>query len=295
MTTEPVTRWDILVSRREELVQNFLLKNSNLNSNFEKSNYLIQVTCNLCQPTIRVFNATKHATTSLLKHLPAEHSWETPKIVAKIPKLSTASNQSTIDFGNTSEVKSTEFENLLKKFIIHNDIPLLLAEFQSFRNLVRNLNSRIHIPSRKSFKNDIMKEHLDTKSVIEQQLSNVLFKILLALDIWTSDTMQRYLAITYHFVVPDGYLFTRLLDFKHLPGSHFQTLVNEATDMPNVWSNNKKTFTILHKMALDFLANSSRSTSVERKFSSSGQAVTPLRNRLNTETVRAIQCLNCRM
>ena len=168
-------------------------------------------------------------------------------------------------------------------------------EFQSFRNLVRNLNSHIHIPCRKSFKKDIMNEYLDTKSVIKQQLSNVRFKISLALDLWTSDTMQPYLAITYHFVLPDGSLTTKLLDFKYLTGSHLQTLVNEATDMLKWWSNNKKTFTILHKMVFDFLANPSRSTSVEKKFSSSGQTVIPLRNRLNTETVRAIQCLNYRM
>ena len=72
---------------------------------------------------------------------------------------------------------------------------------------------------------------------------------------------------------------------------YLQTPVNEATDVLKCWSNNKKTFPILHKVAFDFLAIPSTSTLVERKFSSSGQTITPLRNRLNTETVRAIQCL----
>ena len=131
--------------------------------------YVLQVMCNLCQLIIRVFTATKHATTSLLKHLRAEHSWEAPVILAKFPKLLTASNQSTIDFGNTSAVKSGKFENLLKKFIIHIDLPPLLVESPSLKNLVRNLNCRIQISSRKYLKDDIMNEYLDAKSVIKEQ------------------------------------------------------------------------------------------------------------------------------
>ena len=213
-------------------------------------NYLLQITCNFCQPNIRVFTAKKQATTSLLKHLRAEHSGEAPEDLAKTPKLSTASNQSTIDFRITSDVKSTKIENFLKKFIIHNGLPLLLVDSQSFRNLVRNLNSRIHIPSRKSLKNDIMKNYSDTKSVIKQQLSNKHSKISLALDICTADTMQPYLAITYHFVVPDGSLTTKLLSFKQLPGSHtgenifhaFQEHLNDFSALPEnimaIWMDN---------------------------------------------------------
>ena len=151
--------------------------------------------------------------------------------------LTTAYNQSTIDFGNTSEAQSTEFENLREKFIIHCDLPLLLVESQLFRNLVRNLNIRIHFLSQQSIKNGIMNDYPDTKSVIKQQLSNVLSKISLASDIRTTDTMQPYFAITYHFVVPDGSLPRKLQDFIHSPGSYtgenivhaFQGLLNDSS------------------------------------------------------------------
>ena len=121
--------------------------------------YVLQVMCNIGPLKIRVFTATKHATMSLLIHLRRGHSGEAPEIVPKISKLTTAPNQSTIDFGKIFAVKNRKFENLLKKFIIHKDLPLLLVESQSLRNFVRNWNGRIHIPSRKSLKDDIMNEY----------------------------------------------------------------------------------------------------------------------------------------
>ena len=108
---------------------------------------------------------------------------EAPEILAKIPKLWTASNQSTIDCGNTCKIKSREFENILESFISHTELPLLLVESQSLKNLVCNSNSRTPIPSQKSLKDDIMNEYLNTKSVIKEQLSNVRSNISLTLDI----------------------------------------------------------------------------------------------------------------
>ena len=224
------------------------------------------MTCNLGQTNFAVFTARKQATGSLLKHLRAEHSREAPEILAKIPKLSTTSTQSTLDFRNASDVKSTEFRKILKMFVIHNELPLLLVESQLFRNLVRNLNSWIHNLSQKSLKKDIMKKKLDTKSMIKEQLSNVLSNILLPLDTWTTDTMQPYLAITYHTVVKDGSFTTKLLDFKFLSDSYtgenifhaFQEFLNDFSvlleNIKTICMDNATNKTSFYQLLLNHLA-----------------------------------------
>ena len=57
------------------------------------------------------------------------------------------------------------------------------------------------------------------------------------------------------------------------------------------WNNNKNSYPILYKIAKDFLAIQSSSTSSEQLFSESAMVITKRRNRLNDDTVEAIMCI----
>jgi hypothetical protein len=57
------------------------------------------------------------------------------------------------------------------------------------------------------------------------------------------------------------------------------------------WKGHKSNYPTLAKMAQNYLSISATSTPVERLFSESGNLITPERNRLRSDIIRAIMCL----
>ena len=62
-------------------------------------------------------------------------------------------------------------------------------------------------------------------------------------------------------------------------------------DLLNWWKINEKRFSVLAKIARDYLAIQARSTNSEGGFSGGGLICTKLRNRLHPETLRWLMCL----
>ena len=67
-------------------------------------------------------------------------------------------------------------------------------------------------------------------------------------------------------------------------------IYDKKMDILSWWKLNEKTFPILSKIAKDYLAIQSTSVPSERSFSMSGLIVTKLRNQLNPETLKQLQC-----
>ena len=66
---------------------------------------------------------------------------------------------------------------------------------------------------------------------------------------------------------------------------------NSEEDILLWWKTNQASFPVLSKIARDYLAAQASSLPSERGFSRSGLTITNLRNRLHSETVRYLMCL----
>ncbi|KAF5356700.1 hypothetical protein D9758_013728 [Tetrapyrgos nigripes] len=68
--------------------------------------------------------------------------------------------------------------------------------------------------------------------------------------------------------------------------------VEKVKDVVEWWHGRKKSYPVLHRMALDYLTIPATSTDVERIFSRSRFLLPYVRNRLSAETTRALMCLS---
>ncbi len=69
-------------------------------------------------------------------------------------------------------------------------------------------------------------------------------------------------------------------------------LENDSIDPFEWWTNNRKTYPNLSKMALDYLIIMASSVPSEQAFSKSGELITKKRNRLENNTIKAMMLLN---
>jgi len=65
----------------------------------------------------------------------------------------------------------------------------------------------------------------------------------------------------------------------------------ENFNVLNWWSSNSQNYPVLGKLARDHFSIQASSTPSERLFSGSGNVITDTRNRLSSETARALVCL----
>ena len=68
-------------------------------------------------------------------------------------------------------------------------------------------------------------------------------------------------------------------------------LINEEEKILQWWKTNQARYTILSKIARDYLAMQASSVPSERGFSSSGLTVSDLRSRLHPITIKCLMCL----
>jgi len=68
-------------------------------------------------------------------------------------------------------------------------------------------------------------------------------------------------------------------------------IVNQNTDILEWWKNNHDSYKILSIMATDYLAIPISSVSVEELFSAAGEIITDQRNRLQSDIIKKIMCL----
>ncbi len=81
-----------------------------------------------------------------------------------------------------------------------NQIPISVVDKTGFRNLAEQLDKRYEMPRRKYFsETEIPTLYNETRSVLESQLSRQPY-IACTTDLWTSWTVDSYMAVTIHFI-----------------------------------------------------------------------------------------------
>jgi hypothetical protein len=139
------------------------------------------------------------------------------------------------DIGKSSTVSSTieqqkitkylgsftqeTFEKLLVKFAVTSDQSFLLMDHPGFLDLINHLNENAKVPSRKKLKSMVMLEFEKCRLQVKSGLSTIK-KLSFTTDVWTSQSMKSFMAVTYHYLDDNFELQSGLLNFALLRGKH---------------------------------------------------------------------------
>lgn len=99
-----------------------------------------------------------------------------------------------------SSKEAKRLNRAVAEFICMDQIPISVVDKTGFRNLVEQLDKRYEMPRRKYFsETEIPTLYNETRSVLESQLSSQPY-FACTTDLWTSRTVDSYMAVTIHFI-----------------------------------------------------------------------------------------------
>lgn len=102
-----------------------------------------------------------------------------------------------------------------------------MVECDGFRDLICTLEPGYVMPSRKSVKSIIFRNHGLGKAKLTDILSSV-SSVSLTTDIWTSDANDAYITITAHFLSASWEMKSFVLGTREFPGSHTGAAISEV-------------------------------------------------------------------
>ena len=119
---------------------------------------------------------------------------------------------------------SSSRHNLLQKrvadFLIENLLPLSTVSSPSFVNLVKTLDPKFTVGSRKTYSDVVIpKMYADMRHVVDGMLRPI-DAVACTTDGWTSIVTQSYITLSCHFIDKDWNMRSMCLQTRHHPESH---------------------------------------------------------------------------
>ena len=99
-------------------------------------------------------------------------------------------------------------------------MPFSIVESSWFKKLCNVLDQRYVLPSRQYLQKQIINRFTDHRSLVADELKNLLTKVSLTTDVWTSITNQAYLGVTIHYIDDKWNMRHFLLDLIHFEHHH---------------------------------------------------------------------------
>ena len=113
-----------------------------------------------------------------------------------------------------------EITTSVTNFIAKEMMPVNIVERQGFKDMVRKLDCRYEIPSRKYFsKNALPSLYVATYQKIADSMKGLDYFSITA-DMWSSGKMEPYLAVTIHYIDRDWNLKSHCLQTLFVPEDH---------------------------------------------------------------------------
>lgn len=107
-------------------------------------------------------------------------------------------------------------------------VPFQVVERQGFKDMVKTLDQRYDIPSRKYFAEVEMPHlHEEVRGRVEQELRQVKHYATTT-DLWSSRTMDPYLSLTVHYITDEWKLHSKCLQTSYFPDDHTGTLIAQG-------------------------------------------------------------------
>ncbi|XP_013884939.1 zinc finger BED domain-containing protein 1 [Austrofundulus limnaeus] len=188
------------------------------------------VICKLCQKAVLSPNAN---TTNLFYHLKKNHEKEPIRIQEVRGKASCETSRKS--FKSQSKItesltRGTPYEKTSQRhkqitvaishYIWKGMTPVYVVEKDSFRDLVKVLDPRYFMPSRKHFSQVELPRLYDAcRTKVEKEVRSVVHYALTT-DLWTSRVTQPYMSVTIHFISEDWTLCARCLQTAYFPEDH---------------------------------------------------------------------------
>lgn len=206
--------------------------------------------CKVCMKSV----ASKgSSTTNLLQHHKQKHpvEWEkccaqrnekdsstpsTTRTAAKIQSTVPQTFSNCIPYDKSS-ARWKAITDAVAMYIAKDMVPIYTVEKPGFINMIKVLDPRYVLPSRKFF-SDVALPNLynSTRQRVAKELQEVSFYSATT-DLWSSRTMQPYMSLTVHFVNNDWTLRSVCLQTAYFPEDHTGEIVAQGLrDALNSWN-----------------------------------------------------------
>ncbi|CAL1378712.1 unnamed protein product [Linum trigynum] len=122
--------------------------------------------------------------------------------------------------GNSKPIDQTKFKELMAMAIIKHGYEFAIVEHGGLQNVMAYLNDCFKSFTRNTAKSHCLKIHKREKEKLKTILSEVLGRLCLTCDLWTSCATEGYLCLTVHYVDSEWKLNTKILNFCHIAPPH---------------------------------------------------------------------------
>ncbi|CAG8600367.1 7255_t:CDS:2 [Paraglomus occultum] len=173
--------------------------------------------CKLCRTKF----GPKTATSTMNRHFEKNHISTHNQL-----RQRTLDVQRLHPYGPANQTKVDSINDAFLRWVIIDQQSFSLADNKYFRVFVTQLDPRYKPPCRQTLSQKINSEFLVKRSELKQYLITIPGKLSLTTDMWTSATMQPYLAITMHWIDSDWCMRKLLLDLVPFHDCH--TGANQA-------------------------------------------------------------------
>lgn len=192
------------------------------------------VLCKVCRRPVPTSDSN---TTNLFYHLEKNHKRqyrESQKMRAtwKASVESKSKPQTTLkeSFARGTPYHKTsrrhkEITSAITTFICKDMAPIYTVEKKGFRELVKTLDPKYIMPSRKHFSDiELPRLYGECRAKVEEELRRVSYYATTT-DLWTSRTTQPYMSLTIHFIKEDWTLCSRCLQTSYFPDDHTGVMI----------------------------------------------------------------------
>ena len=129
--------------------------------------------------------------------------------------------------------------------------PLSVIEDNGFVALLKFLDPKYQLPSRKVLKKWLEKKYEEATSNVKNELANVR-KVCITTDAWTSINMDSFLTVTCHFINDIYQLKTYVLETVKIEGSHTgAAIANNLKGIFNNWKIEDKVISVVTDNAVN--------------------------------------------
>nr|XP_054591852.1 E3 SUMO-protein ligase ZBED1-like [Nothobranchius furzeri] len=203
--------------------------------------------CNLCLKPVAIKGSS---TTNLFQHLkqrhPAEHekcqslrdeqSRSDQEPVAK-KQLTVAESFAQGTAYDKKGARWTTITDAVALYIAKDMVPIYTMDKTGFINLMKTLDPRYELPSRKYFSEVVLPQmYRNTRKKVGRELEELSF-FSATTDMWSSRTMQPYMSLTVHFINNAWDLRSISLQTSYFPEDHTGELIAKGLrDALDCWN-----------------------------------------------------------
>ena len=185
---------------------------------FKKKKEQKKALCTICNKLYAYCGGT----TNLREHLEAFHS-VVYKRRRSLEEESGSSQRSLDSFLRPKQCSDARAKDIVQKIvsmIIVDMRPIRIVECPGFRSLINFLEPGFVMPGRKTISSIIHLQHEQGKKKLIKMLDKDASSIALTTDIWTSTSVEAFMALSAHYITRDWKSVCCVLETKFFPGSH---------------------------------------------------------------------------